>query len=287
MIDIIDAPRKSTSIYQPIIAEVVEVQPLTEMEKLFKIRLPNSKPLDHKPGQFIMISLMGIGEAPISVTSSPSRTGEIFELCIRKSGVLTSALHNLKKGDKVGIRGPYGNGFPIERFHGKDMLLVPGGLGLAPMRSLINQLWAERRKFGRVIILYGARSPSELLFRYELEEWMKRDDVELHITVDHPDEEWTGNVGVITTLIPKVQLYATNTVAVTVGPPVMYKFVLAELLSLGKGLRESDIWLSFERRMKCGLGKCGHCQMNHLYVCQSGPCFSYAQIKNVGEALNV
>jgi sulfite reductase subunit B len=285
MNDINVTSQEAGSIYLPQFAEVVEINPLTEMEKLFKIRLPNSKALGHKPGQFVMISVMGIGEAPISITSSPSRSGEIFELCIRRAGVLTSALHNLKLGDKVGIRGPYGNGFPMERFYRKDMLLVPGGLGLAPMRSLINQIWAERNKFGRIIILYGARSPAELLFQYELEDWGKRDDVELHITVDHPDEVWTGNVGVITTLIPSIQLYATNTVAVTVGPPVMYKFVLAELLSLGKGLRESNIWLSFERRMKCGVGKCGHCQMNHLYVCQSGPCFSYAEIKNVGEAL--
>jgi NAD(P)H-flavin reductase len=276
---------ETASIYQPQFAEVVDINQLTEMEKLFKIRLPDSKALGHRPGQFVMISLLGIGEAPISITSSPSRSGEIFELCIRKAGDLTGALHNLKPGDKVCIRGPYGNGFPMERFYGKDMLLIPGGLGLAPMRSLINQIWAERHKFGRVIILYGAPSPAELLFQSELEEWGGRDGVELHITVDHPDDEWTGNVGVITTLIPDVQLYAANTVAVTVGPPVMYKFVLAELLSLGKGLRSSNIWLSFERRMKCGLGKCGHCQMNHIYVCQSGPCFSYAQIKNVGEAL--
>jgi NAD(P)H-flavin reductase len=276
---------KTASIYQPRFAEVMDINRLTENEKLFKIRLPDSKALGHRPGQFVMISLLGIGEAPISITSSPSRSGEIFELCIRKAGVLTGALHNLKPGDKVCIRGPYGNGFPMERFYGKDMLLIPGGLGLAPMRSLINQIWAERRKFGRVIILYGAPSPAELLFQSELEEWGRRDDIELHITVDHPDEGWTGNVGVITTLVPSVQLYAANTVAVTVGPPVMYKFVLAELLSLGKGLRSSNIWLSFERRMKCGLGKCGHCQMNHIYVCQSGPCFSYAQIKNVGEAL--
>jgi len=285
MKDTFETSQGAASIYQPQFAEVVEINPLTEMEKLFKIKLPDAKTLNHKPGQFIMISLMGIGEAPISVTSSPNKSGEILELCIRKAGVLSNALHNLKLGDKVGIRGPYGNGFPIERFYGKDMLLIPAGLGLAPMRSLIHQILAERSKFGRVIILYGARSPSELLFLFELEEWGKRDDVEMQITVDHPDEEWTGNVGVITTLIPKVQLYATNTVAVTIGPPVMYNFVLAELLSLGKGLRENNIWLSFERRMKCGVGKCGHCQMNHLYVCQSGPCFSYAQIKNVGEAL--
>ena len=163
------------------------------------------------------------------------------------------------------------------------MLLIPGGLGLAPMRSLINQILAERYKFGRIIILYGARTPAELLFKNELEAWGNRDDVELHITVDHPDENWKGNVGVITTLFPGIQVFAPNTVAITCGPPMMYKFVLMELFELG--IREGNIWLSLERRMKCGVGKCGHCQINQIYTCRDGPCFSYAQIKHLEEAL--
>ena len=194
-----------------------------------------------------------------------------------------TVLHTLEPDAPVGIRGPFGHGFPIKQFWGKDLLFLPGGLGLAPLRSLVNQLLDERGNFGRVIILYGARQPSELLFTDELTVWGGRSDIELHITVDHADETWQGHVGVITTLIPEVQFYAANTAAITVGPPVMYRFVLMELL--GRGVREGNIWLSLERRMKCGVGKCGHCQMNHVFTCQDGPCFGYSQIKHLEEAL--
>jgi NAD(P)H-flavin reductase len=166
---------------------------------------------------------------------------------------------------------------------GKDMLFAPGGLGLAPARSLINQVLDERAQFGRVVILYGARTPSELLFKNELKHWAERDDVELYLTVDRGDESWDGHIGVITTLFKDISINPRNTVAVTVGPPVMYRFVLMELL--GKGIPEGNIWLSLERRMKCGVGKCGHCQINHVYTCQSGPVFSYRDIKGLEEAL--
>jgi NAD(P)H-flavin reductase len=224
-----------------------------------------------------------VGEAPISISSSPSRSNGTFELCVRKVGDVTSAIHRLQSGAVVGVRGPFGRGFPVEKFRGKDLLFAPGGLGLAPLRSLINQVLDERAHFGRVIILYGARNPSELLFKDELEEWGTRDDLELHLTVDRGDETWTGNIGVITTLFKQVSLYPRNTVAITCGPPVMYRFVLMELL--GKGITEGNIYLSLERRMKCGVGKCGHCQINHIYACQSGPVFPYSEIKGLEEAL--
>jgi len=271
------------SIYLPTLAKIVEARPLTKLEKYLKIELPQGVSLDHKPGQFVEVSLLGVGEAPISISSSPSRSNGTFELCVRRAGDLTSALHSMGPGDVIGVRGPFGRGFPIERFRGKDMLFAPGGLGLAPLRSLINQVLDERGNFGRVVILYGARHPSELLFTDELAAWAARDDVEVHLTVDRGDEGWKGNVGVITTLFPKIEIYARNTVAVTVGPPVMYRFVLMELL--GKGIPDGNIWLSLERRMKCGVGKCGHCQINHLYTCQAGPSFSYAEIKHLEEAL--
>jgi sulfhydrogenase subunit gamma (sulfur reductase) len=271
------------SIYLPTIARIAEVRPLTKLEKVFTIELPGGLTLDHAPGQFVELSLFGIGEAPFSISSSPSRSNGIFELCIRRTGLVTDALHTLGPGDMVGIRGPFGSGFPVHRFRGKDLLFLPGGLGLAPLRSLINQVLDDRSNFGRVVILYGARRPSELLFVDELEEWQARGDVEVQLTVDHSENGWQGNVGVITTLIPPIQLHASNTVAFTVGPPVMYRYVLMELLA--KGLREGNIWLSLERRMKCGIGKCGHCQINHLYACLDGPCFPYAQIKRLEEAL--
>lgn len=274
---------ESPSIYAPIFAPIIDIQQMTKLEKLFTIDLPEGISLNHKPGQFVEVSVLGVGEAPISISSSPSRSNGSFELCVRQAGTVTKALHALKPGDSIGLRGPFGNGFPVHCFRGKDMLFAPGGLGLAPLRSLINEVLDDRGNFGRVIILYGARNPSELLFKDELEQWAARADVELHLTVDHADDDWADNVGVITTLFPKIQVHARNTIAVTVGPPVMYRFVLMELLS--KGIPEGNIYLSLERRMKCGVGKCGHCQMHHIYTCIDGPVFAYSEIKNLKEAL--
>ena len=271
-----------SSLYQPTLAEMVKIEQLTETEKLFTLYLEGGRDLGHRAGQFVEVSVFGIGEAPFSVTSSPTRNST-FELCVRDVGDVTGALHRMKPGSTIGIRGPFGNGFPVDKMKGQDLLFAPGGLGLAPLRSLINQVLDERESFGRVIILYGARNPSELLFKDELAQWEARDDVELYVTVDRGDESWTGNVGVITTLFPKITLNPRSTVAVTVGPPVMYRFVLMELL--GKGIQDGRIFLSLERRMKCGLGKCGHCQINNVYVCQKGPVFSYAQMKELPEAI--
>ena len=273
----------NNQLFAPILARVASVEKLTDLVKVFTIELPLGMSLGHRPGQFVEVSALGIGEAPISITSSPSRSNGSFELCVRKVGDVTGALHKLQPGQTIGIRGPFGRGFPIERFRGKDLLFAPGGLGLPPLRSLINQVLDERALFGRVIILYGARTPSELLFKDELKKWAMRQDVELHLTVDRGDENWAGHIGVITTLFRDISIYSRNTVAITVGPPVMYRFVLMELL--GKGISEGNIWLSLERRMKCGIGKCGHCQINDIYTCQSGPVFSYNEIKGLEEAL--
>lgn len=272
----------SGSLYLPRMAEIVQVERLTEKEKLFTLRLEKGQALGQHPGQFVEVSVLGIGEAPISVSSSPTRNGT-FELCVRAVGDVTNALHRMGPGDWVGIRGPFGHGFPVEKMRGKDLLFAAGGLGLAPLRSLIQFVLDERESFGRVIILYGARNPSELLFTDELAEWAQRRDVEFHLTVDRADATWTGHVGVITTLFPGVAVNPRSTVAVTCGPPIMYRFVLIELLA--KGIPENQIYLSLERRMKCGVGKCGHCQINGVYCCQEGPVFSYAQIKGLKEAI--
>lgn len=270
-------------LYMPVTARITSVLSLTELEKVFTVQLPDGLSLDHHPGQFVEVSLLGMGEAPISISSSPSRSKDSFELCVRKVGDVTQAIHRLQPGDMLGVRGPFGRGFPYEKFRGKDILFAPGGLGLAPLRSLINQVLDERALYGRVLILYGARNPSELLFKNELEAWSQRNDVELMLTVDRGDENWKGHVGVITTLFRDVSVYPRNTIAITCGPPVMYRFVLMELL--GKGISEGNIYLSLERRMKCGIGKCGHCQINNIYACQSGPVFSYTEIKGLEEAL--
>jgi sulfite reductase subunit B len=272
-----------TSIFLPAMATIVDIKPETKLEKIFTVRLPNGQNLGQVPGQFVMVSLPGVGEVPISIMSSPSRTTDTFRLCIRNAGDVTSLIHTLQVGDEFGIRGPFGRGFPWETFVGKDLLIAPGGLGLAPARSLIDQIIDNRASFGRLIILYGARNPSELLFREVLAEWEKDKDIELLVTVDRPDENWQGKVGVITTLFEHVQINPFKTVAVTVGPPIMYRFVTMELL--GKGLNPEQIWMSFERRMKCGVGKCGHCQVNHRYTCQDGPSWTYAEALAFEEAL--
>jgi len=269
-------------LYKPQISEIIEAKMLTDLEKFFRIRLPEGKELGHTPGQFVQVSLFGVGEAPISVCSSPTQKG-YFELTIRKVGMLTEKLHELEAGDKVGIRGPYGRGFDVEGFKGKDILIIGGGIGIVPLRSLINYIIDNRNDYGRLIILYGAKSPSELLYQDELKMWEERKDIEYHVTVDRADENWNGNVGVITTLIPPLELDLDNTIAAVVGPPVMYKFVVLALK--GKRFPEKNIYMSLERRMKCGVGKCGHCQINNLYVCQDGPVFNYLEIKGLEEAI--
>ncbi len=271
------------SIYVPSGAWIAKIEDVTHREKLFTIELPRGQSLGHRPGQFVEVSVFGVGEAPISIASSPSRSNGKFELCVRKVGDVTKALHNLKEGDTIGVRGPFGRPFPVDDFKGKDLLIAAGGLSLAPLRSVIYQVLDNRKDYGRVILLYGATTPNDLLFKDELKALQKRQDVELFITVDRGDENWIGNVGVITTLFPKVTVNPHNTVAILEGPPIMYRFALME--TLGKGIPEDQIWVSLERRMKCGVGKCGHCQINNLYCCQDGPSFSYAQIKGVEEAL--
>lgn len=267
--------------YLPQMAEVRRAEKLTELEKFFALRFPDGRALGHQPGQFVEVSLFGIGEAPISICSSPT-DAEGFELCVRASGSVTNALHRLEAGSQVGIRGPFGRGYPMSEMEGSDVLVVAGGIGLAPLRSVIRYVLANREKYGRLIILYGAKHPSELLFTEELRDWEQREDVELHLTVDRPDEAWKGHVGVITTLFPRLTLQAAQTFAVVTGPPVMYRFVLLELL--GKGIPLDQILFSLERRMKCGIGKCGHCQINGKYCCQDGPVFTFPELKVLWEA---
>ncbi|MGQ9631374.1 MAG: FAD/NAD(P)-binding protein [bacterium] len=272
--------RKSLFLPQP--AKIVRAEKMTEKEKFFEISFMNGRELRHKPGQFVEVSIFGIGEAPISISSSPTKR-DGFELCVREVGNLTRALHNLPVGSTIGVRGPFGNGFPVEKIEGADVLFIGGGIGLVPLRSLINYTLDNREKFGKITILFGCKHPSEILFEGELKRWDERDDVEFHMSVDRPDEKWKGNVGVITTLFAKIKPDPSKTVAVVVGPPVMYKFVLLELLE--RRIAEENIYMSLERRMKCGLGKCGHCQINGVYVCQDGPVFTYKEIQNMQEAI--
>ncbi len=274
---------KIVETYQPVAAHIVQATKLTDTEILLELRLGNGQSLGHGAGQFVQISMFGVGEAPISVCSSPTQT-ETFELCVRAAGNVTKALHRLEAGDWVGIRGPYGHGFPVEEMVGKDILIIAGGIGLPPLRPLINLVLENREQYGRLIIVYGARSPQDLLFTDELNLWATCDDVEFHLIVEEPDDKWQGPVGVVTVPLRKIDIEPAKTlVAAAVGPPVMYRFVAFELLQ--KGLPEDNIYFSLERRMKCGVGKCGHCQLNNLYVCVDGPIFCYSDLQGLEEAV--
>ena len=275
--------RAAERLYVPEMARIARARELTQIDRLFEIELPGRRDLGHRPGQFVQLSIFGFGEAPISVSSPPSQHGS-FELCVRKVGSLTSALHKLGAGDEVGIRGPFGNGFPIECLPKMDVMIVAGGIGLAPLRSLIKHVLFRRDRYGRLIILYGAKEPSDILFADEIQAWKADERNEILVTVDDPAGGWDGHVGVVTTLFTEVTIDPANTVVVSlVGPPVMYRFVYMELAKLA--VPDEQIYFSLERRMKCGVGKCGHCQIGNRYVCMDGPVFSAAEIKQMHEGL--
>lgn len=267
----------------PKMATIVNKTPLTKNETLFEIKLNDGAELNHKPGQFVEVSVFGIGESPISIASSPTKKGT-FELCVRKIGNVTTKIHSLNIGDFIGIRGPFGNGFDIDAVKDKDVLFIAGGLGIAPLRSFINYVLDRRSEFGKVTILYGCKGPSDILFSDEIASCSESDIVN-KLTVDRCSESdcYQGNVGLITTLIPQVTFDPEKTYAFICGPPVMYKFVIEELKK--RDFYDDHIVISLERRMKCGVGKCGHCQINEIYVCKEGPVFNYAKIKGVPEAL--
>lgn len=234
-----------------------------------------------RPGQFAEVSLFGIGEFPTSLPPSPTED-EVF-FTVRQVGSCTAALHKLKPGDTFGVRGPYGNGFPMEAYYGKNLVFVAGGIGLIPLRSCIVYALKHREKFKSIQIFLGARTQKDLMYVPNLREWEAAASVECYLTVDRATEGWTGNVGVVGSLFkkPGVTIPVDNTVAFVCGPPVMFRFVIKDLLSLG--FQERNIVSTLERYMKCGVGKCGHCCIGVAYVCTDGPVFTYEQIKKLGE----
>ncbi|PKK86023.1 MAG: hypothetical protein CVT48_02910 [Thermoplasmata archaeon HGW-Thermoplasmata-1] len=272
--------------HMPACATIEKVEKLTGMEKLFEISMDDGDAFEYDPGQFVEVSLFGTGEAPISISSPPSGKSS-FELVVRQVGNLTNKMHALKPGDKVGIRGPFGRGFDVSKLEGKDLLFVAGGIGIVPMRSLLAYVLDDRNRdrFGRVILFYGSKTPKDVLFMDEIRELEKKRDVTVKLTVDRCDEGqcWIGCTGVVTSLFPQVEITdAENTAAIVIGPPIMYKFVLKCLETLG--IADERIYVSLERRMKCGGGKCGHCQINGVYVCREGPVFTYDEVKTLPEA---
>jgi len=234
-----------------------------------------------KPGQVAQISVFGVGEATISITSSPTRDG-ILEFSVKKVGKLTTALHELEVGSKVGIRGPYGNHFPYQDMQGMDLLFIGGGIGLAPLRSLIDFVLDERNRssYGKVTILYGARSKDDLCFKRDLfEKWPKISNTEVFTTIDHPEMAWTGHVGFVPSYLEEINPSPENKVAITCGPPIMIKFVLQALERMG--YKDDQIITTLELKMKCGIGKCGRCNIGTKYVCIDGPVFNLAQLKQL------
>ncbi|MEM1745855.1 MAG: FAD-binding oxidoreductase [Candidatus Nezhaarchaeales archaeon] len=285
--------------YLPKLAKIVEVIEMTAIEKLFKLQFVNeedAKSFTFKPGQFVEVSVPGVGESPISICKSPTRPGPL-ELLIRRVGRVTNAIHKLKPGDVVGIRGPFGNGFPMEKMKGYDVLLIAGGLGIAPLMSVLQYVVDKRRDYGDVILLYGVRSYQEALFRDMIIDFIRHpekaglrtflsyereDPVFVSLMKDHPENV---RKGVVTVLFECADPYIKpdKVCAVVCGPPIMYRFVLKELAK--RNIPPNNIYITLERRMKCGVGKCGHCVVGGAtaikYVCKDGPVFTYSDVLSV------
>lgn len=234
-----------------------------------------------RPGQFAQVSIFGVGEFPASLPPSPTETDTFFT--IRRVGSCTNALHEMHPGERIAVRGPYGNGFPMEEYYGKNLVFVAGGIGMIPLRSCIVYAIQNRDKYNRIVIFHGAKTPGDLMYRANLDEWQKAAGIECHLTVDRSANGWAGNVGVVGSLFtkPEVNVPVDDTIAFVCGPPVMFRFVIRDLL--GMGFKEKNIVSTLERYMKCGVGKCGHCCIGVAYICMDGPVLTYEQIRKLGE----
>ncbi|MDD5687771.1 MAG: FAD/NAD(P)-binding protein [Elusimicrobia bacterium] len=267
------------NIYQPIKAEVVNITDESSNIKTFTLK-PSEK-FSFVTGQFIEFSLNGIGESPFTPSSSPYKT-ETIDVTIMRAGYVTEKIHQLKKGDIVGIRGPYGKGYPIEEMVDKEVLILGGGVGMAPLRSFLLTLVKQIDKFKKVTLCYGSKSPEDIIYKSEFEDWKKIKKLDILRSVDKcPEGVWKESVGVVTCLLDKVKVDLKNSVAIVCGPPIMMKFGTKKLLEVG--FSPKNIYLSMEKNMSCGLGKCGHCQLGPYFVCKDGPVFLYDKIKDLEE----
>lgn len=264
------------NIYRPIEGVIEEIIVESPTIKTFVIR--PKEDFSFKTGQFIELTLPGLGEAPFTPSSDPNIKDKI-DLTIMKAGHITSLLHAASKNIPVGIRGPYGKGYPLESFHGKDILIVGGGVGLAPLRSFLFSLFAEIDRYNKVVLRYGSRSPEDLIFKEAIPQWAKMKKVDLVTSVDVGSAGWKGNVGLVTTILKDLPVDLKKAVAIVCGPPIMMKFVTLKLLDLG--FKPQDVYLSMEKNMSCGLGKCGHCRIGKYYICKDGPVFTYEQLKDI------
>ena len=262
--------------YMPIAAEIETV--IDETPSIKTLVLRPKREVGFRTGQFIELTLPGCGEAPFTPSSSP-QVSEKLDVTVMKTGRITEVLHKMEAGETLGVRGPFGAGYPVDGFAGREVLIVGGGCGLAPLKSLILALFARMGDFKRVLLRYGAKTPSDIPFKREMEDWSRRIDVRL--TVDAGTPEWKGSVGVVTTLLNDVDVDRANSAVVICGPPVMIKFTMPVLKKLG--FQDKDIYTTLENRMKCGFGKCGRCNVGKVFVCKDGPVFSYEQILSLPE----
>ena len=269
------------NIFLPREAKILRVHKPTDSERHFTLSLADGARMNFEPGQILEVSLFGYGEIPLGLASSPTRKNT-FDLVVRTVGRVSKAINKLKVGEPIYVRGPLGKGFNLDLLRGHDVLVVAGGIGLCPTRSLIQYILDRRKEFKRFILFYGARERSQQLFLDDLADWRNSRDVEYFETVDKGDALWKGNVGVITTLFSKTHIEPATRVIIC-GPPVMFKFVITELIKLG--IPRENIFVDLERRMKCGVGKCGHCQINDKYVCVDGPVFPVAALAGLEEAI--
>ncbi len=269
-------------IYLPQLATIEKMRLMNDTEMYFRFNMDDG-PMDFIPGQFVEVSVAGVGEAPFTISSSPTQKDGI-EMVVRRIGNVSKALHNLKTGDKIGIRGPLGEGvYPVEEVKGKDIVFICGGIGLVPQRSFINYVLDNRDDYGHVTILLGTKCHNQRFFQSELEQWTTRDDIHFLETIDEAHDCWNGNVGVVTTLLPKIESELASSEIMVCGPPIMYKFVLMALAE--DNVPHDQIYLNLERKMKCGVGKCGHCQINNYYACVDGPVFKYSDLGIAPEAI--
>ena len=264
----------------PYVGVITDIRKDTPDVKTFRVvGLDGKKVFEHMPGQCAMLSIPGVGEAMFSITSSPTNT-EFMEFSIKKCGCLTSWLHAMTVGQQVTIRGPYGNGFPVTTdFKGKNMLFIAGGIGLAPLRSVINYIRDNRQDYGTIDIVYGSRSMDDLVdFREIEEEWKNEKDFNVYLTIDREQEGWSGHVGFVPSYVKEVNI-PTDRTAVLCGPPIMIKFTLQALLELG--FNKTQVYTTLEFRMKCGVGKCGRCNVGNKYICKDGPVFRMDQLQEL------
>jgi len=265
--------------------EIINIVELTKLERLFHLKIIDDAErqiFEFRPGQFVMLEVPGFGEVPISISSS-SNNREYIELCVRKTGRTTNMLHQAKKGAKLGIRGPFGTSFPMEQMVGHNILLVAGGLGLAPLRAPIYWVSEHRDEYEDVHVLYGTKEPSQMLFTYQYEEWEKVNHIKLLTIVEEGNKGWNSRTGLITELFKEISIKPDNTYAIVCGPPVMFKFVCDHLDALG--IPMNRMFVSLERRMHCGMGKCCRCMVGSTFTCVDGPVFDYWSVLNLKEAI--